>query len=148
MTAPDLGARNIGSPALWVGFVAGVLILLAIDLRVTARRDKLSGFREAMWWSVFWIFISLAFGSWVWAYYGGEQGLEFFAGYLLEKSLSVDNLFVFVLLFRSFAIPRPTSIGCSSGASWARWCCAARSFSRAWRWCITTAGSWRFSAPC
>jgi len=105
VTTPDLGARNIGSPALWVGFLAGVLILLAIDLRVTARRDKLSGFREAMWWSVFWIFISLAFGSWVWAYYGGEQGLEFFAGYLLEKSLSVDNLFVFVLLFRSFAIP-------------------------------------------
>ena len=101
----DLGARNIGSPALWAGFLVGVLILLAVDLRITARRDKLSGFREAMWWSFFWIFISLAFGGWVWAYYGGEQGLEFFAGYLLEKSLSVDNLFVFVLLFRSFAIP-------------------------------------------
>jgi tellurite resistance protein TerC len=105
VTTPDLGARNIGSPALWAGFLAGVLILLAVDLRIAARRDKLGGFREAMWWSVFWIFISLAFGAWVWAYYGGEQGLEFFAGYLLEKSLSVDNLFVFVLLFRSFAIP-------------------------------------------
>jgi tellurite resistance protein TerC len=101
---PDLGARNIGSPALWAGFLAGVLILLAIDLRVTAKREE-HGFREAMGWSIFWIFISLAFGGWVWTYYGGEQGLEFFAGYLLEKSLSVDNLFVFVLLFRSFAIP-------------------------------------------
>src|SRR5207244_6015444 len=61
--------------------------------------------REAIGWSLFWIALSLAFGSWLWARYGGEQGLEFFAGYLLEKSLSVDNLFVFVLLFQSFAVP-------------------------------------------
>jgi len=102
--AIDLGARNIGSPFLWAGFVVGVVIVLAVDLKISAR-DQSSTFREAVWWSVFWIVLSVGFGFFVWFRYGGEQGLEFFAGYLLEKSLSVDNLFVFVLLFRSFAIP-------------------------------------------
>jgi tellurite resistance protein TerC len=103
--AVDLGARNIGSPGLWAGFVAGVLVLLFVDLRISSRNDQAATFKEAIGWSVFWIVISLGFGAFVWTKYGGEQGLEFFAGYLLEKSLSVDNLFVFVLLFRSFAIP-------------------------------------------
>ena len=102
--ALDVGARNIGSPFLWAGFVVGVVIVLAVDLKISAR-DQSSTFREAVWWSVFWIVLSVGFGFFVWFRYGGEQGLEFFAGYLLEKSLSVDNLFVFVLLFRSFAIP-------------------------------------------
>ncbi|PYO26184.1 MAG: hypothetical protein DMD85_01030 [Candidatus Rokuibacteriota bacterium] len=94
----------MGSPFLWAGFVVGVVIVLAVDLKISAR-DQSSTFREAVWWSVFWIVLSVGFGFFVWFRYGGEQGLEFFAGYLLEKSLSVDNLFVFVLLFRSFAIP-------------------------------------------
>ncbi len=106
---PDLGARNISSPVLWVGFLVGVLVLLAVDLRISSRisseTDRQATFKEAIGWSVFWIALSLGFGAFVWLRYGGEPGLEFFAGYLLEKSLSVDNLFVFVLLFRSFAIP-------------------------------------------
>jgi tellurite resistance protein TerC len=101
---PDFGARNIGSPGLWTGFLFGVLVLLALDLRISAKQIK-QGFREAVGWSLFWISLSLVFGGWLWSKYGGEQGLEFFAGYLLEKSLSVDNLFVFVMLFRAFAIP-------------------------------------------
>lgn len=100
----DHGAHNIGSPWLWCGFLAGVMIVLAVDLKISSREQD-STFKEAVWWSVFWIVLSLGFGFFVWSHYGGEQGLEFFAGYLLEKSLSVDNLFVFVLLFRSFAIP-------------------------------------------
>jgi tellurite resistance protein TerC len=104
-TAINAGARNIGSPALWGGFLAGVLVLLAIDLHVSSRRGHGERFREAIGWSLFWIALSLGFGFWIWIAYGGEQGLEFFAGYLLEKSLSVDNLFVFVLLFQAFAIP-------------------------------------------
>ena len=104
MNALDLGARNIGTPLLWVGFLIGVAVVLAVDLKI-ASREQTSTFREAVWWSVFWIFLSVGFGFFVWFHYGGEQGLEFFAGYLLEKSLSVDNLFVFVLLFRSFAVP-------------------------------------------
>src|SRR5207248_7896058 len=102
--AIDLGARNIGSPFLWAGFLVGVVIVLAVDLKISSR-DQSSTFKEAVWWSVFWIVLSVGFGFFVWFKYGGEQGLEYFAGYLLEKSLSVDNLFVFVLLFRSFAIP-------------------------------------------
>ena len=105
MAMPDLGARNIHSPLLWVGFLVGVLVLLAVDLRISGKNDEEATFKEAIGWSVFWIALSLGFGAFVWAHYGGQQGLEFFAGYLLEKSLSVDNLFVFVLLFRSFAIP-------------------------------------------
>ena len=103
--AVHAGAKNIGSPALWGGFLVGVLLLLAFDLRISSRRGHGARFREAIGWSVFWIALSLGFGAFVWFKYGGQQGLEFFAGYLLEKSLSVDNLFVFVLLFRSFAIP-------------------------------------------
>lgn len=102
--APPLTVRNIGTPALWAGFLAGVLLLLALDLRISARSDKAT-FKEAIGWSVFWVALSVAFGAFVWSRYGGEQGLEFFAGYLLEKSLSIDNLFVFVLLFRSLAVP-------------------------------------------
>ncbi len=105
LAAVDLGARNVGSPGLWAAFLCGVLLLLAFDLRITSLRSQPSGFREAIGWSIFWILLSVGFGGWVWGHYGGEQGLEFFAGYLLEKSLSVDNLFVFVLLFRSFAVP-------------------------------------------
>ena len=101
----DLGARNIHSPLLWAGFLVGVLLLLAVDLRISGKNEQEATFKEAIGWSVFWIALSLGFGAFVWAHYGGQQGLEFFAGYLLEKSLSVDNLFVFVLLFRSFAIP-------------------------------------------
>ncbi len=100
----DRGARNIHSPLLWVAFLAGVFLLLAIDLKVSSRHEE-GTFKDAIGWSVFWILLSVGFGAFLWIAYGGQQGLEFFAGYLLEKSLSVDNLFVFVLLFRSFAIP-------------------------------------------
>jgi tellurite resistance protein TerC len=96
---------NIGTPALWAAFLAGVLVLLGVDLYVSGRQKAETGFKEALSWSLFWIALSIGFGGFVWFRYGGEQGLEFFAGYLLEKSLSVDNLFIFVLLFRSFAIP-------------------------------------------
>jgi tellurite resistance protein TerC len=99
----DLGAQNIGNPWLWGAFLVGVALVLAVDLKVSSREQ--TTFREALWWSIFWVFLSVGFGFFVWFRYGGEQGLEFFAGYLLEKSLSVDNLFVFVLLFRGFAIP-------------------------------------------
>ena len=101
----DSGARNINSPELWAFFLLGVLALLAFDLFISARRGHGERFREAIGWSLFWIALSVAFGAWLWHRYGGEPGLEFFAGYLLEKSLSVDNLFVFVLLFQSFAVP-------------------------------------------
>jgi tellurite resistance protein TerC len=105
IAAVDAGAKNIGSPGLWSAFLIGVLVLLAVDLKISSMRGHGERFREALGWSFFWIALSLGFGFWIWLRYGGEQGLEFFAGYLLEKSLSVDNLFVFLLLFQSFAVP-------------------------------------------
>src|SRR3982751_844434 len=99
----DVGAPNIDSPELWVAFLGGILLLLAVDLFVWSRRDH--GIRAAIGWSALMIALSLAFGAYLWRRYGAEAGLEFFAGYVLEESLSVDNLFVFVLLFQSFAIP-------------------------------------------
>jgi tellurite resistance protein TerC len=101
--AIDVGAQNIGSPVLWASFLGGLALVLALDLKVSSREH--STFKEAVWWSIFWVGLSVAFGVFVWSRYGSQQGLEFFAGYLLEKSLSVDNLFVFVLLFQSFAVP-------------------------------------------
>ncbi len=101
----DRGARNINSPILWAGFLVGVLALLAVDLYFASRRSGVQPFRSALAWSLFWIALSFAFGGFVWTRYGGESGLEFFAGYMLEKSLSVDNLFVFVLIFGSLRIP-------------------------------------------
>jgi tellurite resistance protein TerC len=105
IAAAAQGPKNIGSPVLWGGFLIGVLLLLAFDLSVTSRRGKTERFRDALGWTAFWIALSCLFGLWIWIAFGTEQGLQFFAGYLLEESLSVDNLFVFVLLFQAFAIP-------------------------------------------
>jgi len=105
--AADAGAPNINSTELWVGFLVGVLVVLCLDLYLASRREHGARFKEAVGWSIFWIVLSLGFGAWLWRRYGGDRGLEFFAGYLLEKSLSGDNLFVFVLIFQSFAIPPP-----------------------------------------
>jgi tellurite resistance protein TerC len=99
----DLGAPNIDSPELWVAFLAGIFVVLAVDLFAWSRRDH--GIRAAIGWSALMIGLSLAFGGYLWRRHGAEASLEFFAGYVLEESLSVDNLFVFVLLFQSFAIP-------------------------------------------
>ena len=103
--AIDRGAPNINSAALWIGFLVAILVLLGFDLWVASRRDQAQKFGNAVAWSLFWIGLSVAFGGYVWFRFGGEQGLEFFAGYMLEKSLSIDNLFVFVPLFQSLRVP-------------------------------------------
>jgi tellurite resistance protein TerC len=105
LAALDRGASNINSPPLWIGFLVGMVVLLAFDLRMASRRDHAQTFSEAVLWSTFWIAVSCAFGGWLWLRFGAEPGLEFFAGYLLEKSLSVDNLFVFVILFQTLKVP-------------------------------------------
>jgi tellurite resistance protein TerC len=95
----------IGSPALWAGFLAIVGILLALDLGVFHRKAHAVGFREAAIWSCVWVAISLLFNTWIWVQFGSEAGLEFLTGYLVEKALSVDNIFVFVVIFGYFAVP-------------------------------------------
>jgi tellurite resistance protein TerC len=95
---------TVGTPTLWAITLAAVLGLIAVDFLLTRRPHEVS-LREASLWSAFYIALPLSFGGWVWWRYGGERGTEFLAGYLVEKSLSVDNLFVFMLLLAAFAVP-------------------------------------------
>lgn len=90
---------------LWIGFNLFVLGLLALDLGVFHRRAHEVSFREAAIWSAVWIGLALLFNAAVWHWLGPQKGLEFLTGYLIEKSLSVDNIFVFAILFSYFAVP-------------------------------------------
>jgi len=90
---------------LWIGFNIFILILLTIDLVVFSRRPHEIRIREALVWSGVWIAIALLFNVGVYIWLGHLAALQFFTGYLIEKSLSVDNLFVFLLLFTYFKVP-------------------------------------------
>lgn len=90
---------------LWVGFNIFILFLLIVDLMIFNRKPHEISIRESLVWSGIWIFISLLFNVGVFFWYGHESALQFFTGYLIEKSLSVDNLFVFLLLFSYFRVP-------------------------------------------
>jgi len=96
---------GVGSPLLWGGFLLFVLLMLALDLGVFHRQAHVVSFREALGWSVTWVALALAFNGFVAWRFGSERGLEFLTGYLIEKSLSVDNIFVFVVIFGSLGIP-------------------------------------------
>jgi tellurite resistance protein TerC len=97
--------HSIGTPAFWISFLAIVFFLLSIDLGIFHRNAHAVKFREALAWSVIWILLSLSFGAWVFFHFGKQHGLEFFAGYLIEYALSVDNVFVFILIFSYFGVP-------------------------------------------
>ncbi len=96
---------SVGSPGLWLGFIAFVLALVALDLGVFHRKVHAVRVKEAAIWTAIWIGLACLFGLGVWARFGQARGMEYAAGYLLEKALAVDNIFVFVVIFRSFAIP-------------------------------------------
>ncbi|MGP3980567.1 TerC family protein [Streptomyces sp. KR80] len=89
----------------WGATIALIVALLAVDLVLAAARPHRVGFREATAWSVFYVLVAVLFGVWFAARHGGDFGTEYFAGYLVEKSLSVDNLFVFVIIMTTFAVP-------------------------------------------
>lgn len=90
---------------LWVVFNAVIALMLAFDLGVLSRKPHVISTREAAAWSAAWIAVSLTFNLLVSIWLGGEKALEFFTGYLIEKSLSVDNMFVFAMIFSYFNIP-------------------------------------------
>ncbi len=90
---------------LWAGFNAFVLALLALDLGVFHRRARAPAIREALTWTAVWVALALGFNAVIWHAAGSQKALEFFAGYVLEKSLSVDNLFVFAVVFAYFKVP-------------------------------------------
>ena len=90
---------------LWVGFNIFVLLMLGLDLGVFHRKAHEVKFREAITWSAVWIVLALIFNAGIWYYFGEVKAIEFLTGYIVEKSLSVDNIFVFVLIFTSFQVP-------------------------------------------
>jgi tellurite resistance protein TerC len=90
---------------LWIGFNVFVLAMLALDLGVFHRKAHVVTFKESMAWTVAWIGLALVFNLGLWHFSGSQKALEFFTGYVIEKSLSVDNVFVFALLFSYFAVP-------------------------------------------
>ncbi len=105
-TPREVGSTaTIADPTLWVLTVAGVLALLALDFLITRRPHEVS-MREAVAWSAFYVALPVTFGVWVWQAHGPQTGLEYYTGYLVEKSLSVDNLFIFILILGAFAVPR------------------------------------------
>ncbi len=96
--------ESIGSPLLWGATIVILLVLLAIDFVVTRRPHDVP-MREAVGWTVFYLALPVIFGLVMWPAYGGDVSMEFFTGWVVEKSLSVDNLFVFMLLLAAFAVP-------------------------------------------
>ena len=90
----------------WGGFTVFILAMLALDLGVFHRKAHEVRPKEALTWSVVWIALAVVFNAIVWTQFGRERGMEFAAGYLIEKSLSVDNVFVFVVIFTAFAVPK------------------------------------------
>jgi tellurite resistance protein TerC len=92
-------------PLVWLGFSVLVLGLLALDLGVLNRRSHVLSVREAIIWSASIVSLALVFGGFIWWREGTAAGLEYYSGYLIELSLSVDNLFVFILIFQYFAVP-------------------------------------------
>jgi tellurite resistance protein TerC len=97
--------ETVGTPSLWIGFIALVLVFLALDLGVFHRRDEPITITNALVWTGIWVLAALAFDGLVLWRFGATKAAEFLTGFLIEKSLSLDNLFVFVLLFSALAIP-------------------------------------------
>jgi tellurite resistance protein TerC len=94
----------MGTPFLWLIFNLFVLAAIVLDLGVFHRRPHKMKTREAIIWTLIWVGLSLTFGLGVMHFSGSQRGLEFFTGYVIEKALSVDNLFLFLVIFRAFAV--------------------------------------------
>lgn len=91
---------------LWAGFNLFVLAMLALDLGVFHRKSHVVTLRESLTWTGVWVVLALLFNAGIWRWLGEQKAVEFFTGYVIEKSLSVDNVFVFALLFSYFAVPQ------------------------------------------
>jgi len=90
---------------LWGGFNILVLAMLALDLGVFHKKDHRISVKEGLVWSVIWVVVALIFNVFVYFWHGSEAGLQFFTGYLIERALSIDNIFVFLLIFTYFGVP-------------------------------------------
>ena len=90
---------------LWLSFVGIVALLLAFDLGVLHRNDRVIGVRESVALSIGYIVLALSYGAWIWWYLGANSGMEYMTGFMIEKTLAVDNVFVIAMIFTYFAIP-------------------------------------------
>ncbi|MGA9723566.1 MAG: TerC family protein [Candidatus Binatus sp.] len=97
--------ESVGTPVLWVGFTVLVLGMLVLDLGVFHRNAHQLRVREALVWTAVWISLALLFNLGVYFWFGSQRALEFLTGYVIEKALSVDNIFVFLVIFSAFSIP-------------------------------------------
>lgn len=97
--------ENVNMMWFWVGFNLFVLAMLALDLGVFHRKAHEVRFKEAMAWTCVWVVLALSFNAAIYHWWGAQAGLEFLSGYLIEKSLSIDNVFVFILIFAYFKVP-------------------------------------------
>jgi integral membrane protein, TerC family len=104
-SAPEKGLVAVESILPWLGFNLFVLVMLGLDLGVLHRKSGEMTFREAMLWSAFWIGLAGIFNLGLWYFRGPEDALAFLTGFLIEKSLSIDNLFVFLLIFSALGVP-------------------------------------------
>ena len=95
----------MGSFWTWALFIGFVLMMLILDMVVFHRRAHTVSVKEATWWTAFWVGLALAFNALLYFWQGSDAALKFFTGYIIEESLSVDNLFVFVLIFGTFRVP-------------------------------------------
>jgi tellurite resistance protein TerC len=107
---PDVRAEKenvleIETIGLWGGFLLGLAVLLFVDLFVVHRKSHVVGVREALIWTAVWIALALVFGLGVFFFGGSDKGTEYLTGYVIEKSLSVDNVFIFLIIFQYFAVP-------------------------------------------
>lgn len=93
------------SLTMWLVTVGAILVLVVMDFLTVSRKPHEVSFREAAIWSIFYIAVAVAFGVFIWVWQGSDFGTQYFAAYLVEKSLSVDNLFVFVIILAQFAVP-------------------------------------------
>lgn len=98
--------ETIASPWMWAAFAGLVLVTLALDLGVLRRKASEVSFREALGWSAAWVVLALVFNAGIWFTSGPQRGLEFLTGYVIEYALSIDNVFIFLVIFSSFGVPR------------------------------------------
>ena len=105
ISPPFAAAEVAAGPALWAGLLAFLIAMVVVDLRVGVRGNTMT-MRSAVAWSMVWIALALAFGAGLWMFAGGEAGETYLAGYVMERALSLDNVFVFTLVFAALAVPR------------------------------------------
>lgn len=101
-----MNVTTIGSPAMWVGFIGFVLAMLLLDLGVINRKTHEISIKEAVIWSAVWVTLATLFGAGIYYFFGAHRAMEFATGYLIEKALAVDNIFIFLVIFSYFAVPK------------------------------------------